>query len=149
MSVLSAILDAVVETEQAAGLLIGGNAITVVKRKLPTAGDAVDAAYQVTVSGAEDPERCRRIAFNSRWMIVYVIEITLIVPTADMLTNLDSVTNWREAVRRHYMGAGVLSDTAVKRVEVEPGTLFDRSLLAANYDYDQVVLSLWTYENRS
>lgn len=157
MSKLNDILDAIVDREQDAvvglgqdyPLTVAGNPPTVVKRKMPKVEEAVDDLFQVTVSGAERTDQIRRLSFGSRYQVVYEVEITLVIPAVDALTNLDGVTDWREEVRARYMRPGALSSLGVKKIDIDTGVLFDGTLLNKNYDYDQVILRLTTYENRN
>ncbi len=151
MSTLGTIIAAVVTKETAAARTIGANALTVVKRKLPKREEPVDAAYQVNVTGAEVPDSVTRIAFGSTFKVEYRIEITLIAPNDhDAATTRDEHGDWREAVRADYMKpAPLMAVSAVKRVEIVPGALFDRSKLNEGYDYNQITLAVWTYETRA
>ncbi len=151
MSVLGDILDAIVVDHQVAALTISGNALTIVKRKLPTAEEGVDAAYQVTISGAEAVDKVKRIAFGQRFQVEYQIEMTLLVPSdRDQLTNLDAIAAWRETTRARYQGRNPLPGvTAVKRVEIDSGVFLDRADVANGFDFDQIVIRITTYENRS
>ncbi len=150
MSVLADILSAVVTDHQNAALKIGGESLRIVKRKLPKREEGVDVSYQVTISGAEDVDRIERIAFGSVFRVQYRIEMTLVIPNdRDQLTNLDDVANWREATRARYMKPNPIAVAQVKRVEIEDGALFNRTTLSEGYDFDQVVINVWTFERRS
>ncbi len=151
MSALGDILAAVVTKETTAARTVGGSALTVVKRKLPKREEPVDAAYQVNVTGAEVPDSVTRIAFGSTYRVEYRVEITLVAPNDhDATTNQTAHEDWREAVRADYMKPGPLASVAaVKRVEIVPGALFDRSKLNEGYDYNQITLAVWTYETRA
>lgn len=151
MSALTSILDAIVTIETAAARTIGGSALTVVKRKLPKKEDPVDASYQVTVAGAEDPDSVTRIAFGGRFRVVYTIDVALVTPNdRSMSVNQDAVTDWRESVRATYQAPTPLVIVpAVRRVEIDRGPLFSRDLLAEGYDYTVVRLLVTTYETRA
>lgn len=149
MSTLAQILDAVTADHEAAARTVGGQALTVVKRKLPKR-EEVDAPYSVTVSAAEQSDRTQRIAFGSVFMVVYRVEMTLVVPNdRDQATNLDDVTDWREATRARYMRPHPIPVAQVKRVEIVDGALLDRPLLTEGYDFSQLVIDVTTYETRS
>ncbi len=149
-SVLDRILSAVVSKLQLAGLSAGGNLLPVVKRKLPKKQETVDEDYQVTVSGAENADQTKRIAFGNAYKVNYTVEITLVSPNEDQLTNLGDHTIWRESVRALFMKANPLPTvTEVKRLEIVPAPFLDRSILSQGYDYNQIVLDVWTFETRS
>lgn len=154
MSTLNDTLDAVVADHQAAALTIGGSALTVVKRKLPKKEETVDAPYQVTISAAADPDEVTPIGGypGARvYLVKYRVEMTLITPNDhDAVTNLADHEAWREATRARYQKTKPLAAVAaVKRVEIKPAPFLDRSKLADGYDYNQIVVSVWTYETRS
>ncbi|AMV27369.1 hypothetical protein VT84_23420 [Gemmata sp. SH-PL17] len=149
-SVLDRILSAVVSKVQLAGVTVGPNLMPVVKRKLPKKEEKVDADYQVTVSGSENVDATRRIAFGHVFRVEYTVEITLITPNADQLTHLADHTVWREATRAAFMAPKPLAGVPeVKRLEIVEAPFLDRSLLSQGYDYDQIQLTVWTFENRS
>ncbi len=150
MSVLNDILDAVVTDHKAHPLKVGGQCLKVVKRKLPKKEERVDEHYQVTISGAEEADQVTRIAFGSRFRVTYTVEMTLITPNdRDQITNLADIANWREQVRARYMKPNPIAVSAVKRVEIAGGVFLDRGDLSEGFDYDQIILTIWTFEDRS
>ncbi|AMV26118.1 hypothetical protein VT84_17095 [Gemmata sp. SH-PL17] len=149
-SVLDRILSAVVSKVQLDGTTVGPALMPVVKRKLPKKEERVDADYQVTVSGSENVDATRRIAFGHVFRVEYSVEITLITPNGDQLTHLADHTVWREATRAVFMAPKPLAGVPeVKRLEIVEAPFLDRSLLSQGYDYDQIQLTVWTFENRS
>ncbi len=153
MSALNDILDAALADATAAALTIGPNTPTVVKRKLPKKEETVDAAYQVTISGAERVDKVDRLAFGNVFKVEYAVELTLITPSEDAATHLPEHAAWRETMRARYMGptrTGPLRTvTAVKGVEVDPAPFLDRRKLAVGFNYDQLALRVTTYEVRT
>lgn len=152
MSTLNDILSAVVTDHQAAALTIGANALTIAKRKLPKQEEGVDAAYQVTVSGAEQVDRVTRVGFGGIFRVEYLVEMTLVIPNdRDQATNIDTVAAWRESTRARYQAVThpLTVVSAVKAVDLtDNGVWLDRTDLADGYDYDQLVIRVTTYERR-
>lgn len=150
MSILNDILDAVVVGQNTLALAVDGVVVQAVKRKLPKREQPVDLDTQVSVSGSERVDQVKRIAFGSRFQVQYRIEITLITPgERDAAINLGGHTDWREATRAAWVKPGALAAAGVKRVEIVDAPFLNRSELAAGYDYNQVVLDVTTYEDRS
>ncbi len=150
MSKLEAVLDYVVGAQNALALKVQAKDTTAVKRKLPKKEEDVDLAFQTTISGAEQVDQVRRIAFGSVWQVMYKVEITLITPCdRDALMNLGDHADWREATRAWFMKPGSIAVDGVKRVEIVNAPFLDRPKLAQGYDYNQVVLEVTTYERRS
>ncbi len=150
MSKLNDILDYIVAAQSTLGLQIEGKALGTVKRKLPKSEEPVDGGYQVTISGSEQVDRVKRIAFGSRWQVLYRVEITLVTPNdRDQLFNLTDHATWREATRAAWQVPGSVVVDGVKRVEIVDAPFLNRSQLNAGYDYDQVVLEITTYESRT
>jgi hypothetical protein len=148
MSKLNDILDAIVTKETDAAATIGENALTVVKRKLPKREEA-DAAYQVTVNGAELVDRVQRIAFGNQFKVTYLVLVTLITPNdLDAALNLDEHAAWREAARARYMATTPLAGLGIQQIDVTPAPFLDRAALSAAYDYNQLALEITVYESR-
>lgn len=152
MSTLNDILEAVKTDHVTAALTIGANALTIVKRKLPKQEETVDAAYQVTVSGAELVDRVTRVGFGGVFRVEYLVEMTLVIPNdRDQATNIDTVAAWRESTRARYQALAhpLTGVTGVKAVDLtDNGVWLDRTDLAEGYDYDQLVIRVTTYERR-
>lgn len=152
MSTLNDILEAVKTDHTAAALTIGANALTIAKRKLPKHEETVDAAYQVTVSGAEQVDKVVRVGFGGIFRVEYLVEMTLIIPNdRDQLTNLPEVAAWRESTRARYQAVThpLTGVSGVKAVDLtDNGVWLDRTDLADGFDYDQLVIRVTTYERR-
>lgn len=149
MSMLASILSETAAAESALALVVEGNTLTAVVRKLPKHEETVDPPYQVFVSGAEQVDQVKRIAFGSRWQALYQVEITLITPgDHDAAINLEAHADWREATRAWFQKPKPLSTPGVKRVEIIQAPFLNRAQLAKGYDYNQVVIQVTTYEER-
>lgn len=151
MSKLNDILEFVKTKQETLAQTIGGNALTVVKRKLPKREETVDTPYMVTVSGAEQVAEVKRAAFGGVFFVPYVVEITLVTPNdRDELLNLADHTTWLEGTRAAYMVAGMMAAVgSIYKVDVIQGPLLDRAQIKDGYDYTQVVLRVTTHETRA
>lgn len=150
MSKLNDILDFVKARQEALALQVGGNALTVVKRKLPKREESVDTPYMTTVSGAEVVAEVKRVAFGGKYFVPYVVEITLVTPNdRDQLKNLADHTAWFEATRAAYMPVGAMGAVSgVYKVDIIQAEMLDRAQIKDGYDYTQVVLRVTTFETR-
>jgi hypothetical protein len=150
VSILNDILDAIVTDHTTNALTVGGNSLTIVKRKMPKRHETVDQPYQVTISGAENVDLTTRISFDHWFKVQYNIEMTLITPSeGDTAKNLADHAQWRESVRARYMAQTPLSSvTAIQQIDVLPSPLLPRRLLVDGYDYNQILLRITTYEDR-
>lgn len=143
MSRLNDLLDAIVADHVAAALQIGGNTLTIVKRKLPKKEETVDADYQVSIYAEPISERSDRIA-NNTYLVKYFISMTLITPNdRDALVNLVDHAAWRESTRARYE---VL--TTLGRIDFRDAPFLDRTQLAEGYDYQTIAITIWSFENR-
>ncbi len=150
MSKLNDILEFVAAKQTALAITIGGNALTIVKRKLPKREETVDTSYMTTVSGAEQVAEVKRVAFGGKYLVPYVIEITLVTPNdKDELKNLADHTTWFENTRAAYQVNGMMAAVGhVYKVDVIQAPMLDRAQIREGYDYTQVVLRVTTFETR-
>jgi hypothetical protein len=149
-SVLSLILYEVGALEIAANYTVGGDPVPVRVRKLPKRRQPIDAARMITVNAVEIPDSVRRMAFGSRFLVKYRVEITLVEPNDnDALTNLPDHMDWKEDTRARYQAPGVLAAAGVTRVEIDNSPLLDRRNLVDGYDFTRVGFTCWSYEDRS
>lgn len=144
MSVLNDTLDKIVQDHTTAALKIGGNDLTVVKKKLPSRQETVDAAYQVNIYAEEKAEEVRRIA-QGKYLVKYFIGMTLITPNdRDTTVNLTDHIAWRESTRARYE-TGI---AGLDRIDIRDALFMDRSQLADGYDYQTISITVWSYESR-
>jgi hypothetical protein len=149
-SALSAIVSAVYDLEVLEAYSVGGSIVPVVIRKLPKRREPLDSARRITVNAVEIPDSVRRMAFGSRFLVKYRVEITLVEPNDnDAVTNLTEHTDWKEATRARYQAPGVLAAVGVTRVEIDNSPLLDRRNLVDGYDFTRVGFTCWSYEDRS
>ena len=150
MSKLNDILEFVKTTQSTLALTVGGNALTVVKRKLPKREETVDTSYMTTISGAEQVAEVKRIAFKGKYLVPYVVEITLVTPNdKDELINLTDHATWLETTRGAYQVDLMMAAVGgIYKVEVIQNPFLDRAQIKEGYDYTQVVLRITTHETR-
>ena len=140
MSVLSDLLDYVKSRIDVLGLVdpVYG-VVQVVRRKLPRKAESLDPPVQITVSLPDAPDEILYAHFTGNWW-KYTIQITVIRPTDQNVdTNIELYTEWRELIRNLF--TSFVSIPAIPNVfdaRVRPLTLFNRAMLASNYDYQSL-----------
>ena len=150
MSKLNDILEFVKTRQTTLNLSVAGTVLTIVKRKLPKREETVDSPYMTTISGAEVVAEVKRIAFKGKYLVPYVVEITLVTPNdKDELINLTDHATWLETTRGAYqVDLMMVAVGSIYKVEVIQNPFLDRAQIKDGYDYTQVVLRVTTHETR-
>ena len=144
MSQLNSILDAVVTRVASLGLIKDSVVIPVVKRKLPRRQETMDSPTTITVSPPDAPDSVIYAAFGAQWWS-YTVNITVVSPNdQDLASNIDTYTGWRDQIKALFMppfaSPPLVGVPLVWDMRVKPQVLFHRSMLAMNYDYQQIAV---------
>ena len=148
------VLDSVVSTVTALGLLVNGQPIPVIKRKLPTKEETLDPPTQLVVCMAEGvpaPVRFCQGVLSFR----LPVEVVLVSPSpGDRLRSIPLLSDVYGQVRGafartsktkgdHPVTLPAGSGASVHRVEPAEGTFLDRPKLNAAFDYQAQTVNVW------
>ena len=119
-----------------------GGVVPVVLRKLPRRGETLDPPTQITISPPDAPDQVQYAFFGGQWW-KYTVLITIICPNdKDLVSNIDIYTQWRESIRGLFLttdNPGTnLGVPAVFDARVRPMVLFNRGMLSAGFDFQQL-----------
>lgn len=149
-SVWESCVDAVaecVERLRRDGKLLGLEPESIVRRKLPQAGEALDALPLVCVCphGQEGYEEAHSEGGAD---LAYPVLVAVVsAGNRKLRVAGNRQMPWRELIRRAVRGLEAADLPGAWRVQVEPEPAFDRAALAANYDYGGVLFRLTAGES--
>ena len=152
-SILDKILYAVESRVSALGLtdpwvedgVCNNKPIPVVRRMLPRRTEVLDPPTQITVSPPDAPDKTIYYGFGSV-VYVYTIIITVVSPNnQDITTPITPYTQMRERIKdafSSFQSYPVLNVPGCFDMRVEMYTLFNRGMLAQNYNYQSIALQI-------
>lgn len=142
------ILQAVAAQVAILGLAFEGTAIPLTTFKAPRARPRLDTLPMLIVAPGQT-KKVRERAWLDNWWVPYGVSITLIVQgNLDMLTGVQSFSDWREAVAARFEDPRVLGLNSIRSIEVNNEVLLDLGTIPAGLDVSSVGLEITALESQ-
>ncbi len=121
------------------------------RRMLPHVDESLnDGELPCVILAAGGPESEEIISFEGHKSVVYAVEVAVVAAAnRDYATNEAVYEKWREQIKRAFGRAKIDGAPSVYDVRINPGPLFDRSLLNQQYVYGSITLRISSCEPRS